>query len=261
MTSIPPELILEILRCVGECKDTFSACCLVCRTWSTLAQPFLFSEIQLSLEADCAPWNHKLSTYPHLADYVTILDLWSYGWRQSPPSVALDPFLEGPATLELIRRLPNLKSLHISDFYSLSKLELDALCHFTRVEHLEMHGVSFRRPEDLLHFMSHMVCLRSLNISDIAIDSNDSYKGVASLLHDHADGVSRRLRSLEVESAANHSYILSWLSGRTFDISDLTELTFLWKCLPTNIGHTASQLSYSVDMFLSAVSTGKSIPC
>ncbi|KAK0454462.1 hypothetical protein EV421DRAFT_1896384 [Armillaria borealis] len=256
MTPISPELILEILRCVGDCRDTFSVCCLVCRTWRALAQPFLFSQIQLSLESDCAPWNQKFSKYPHLADFVIILDLWGHGWRQSPPFVVLDPFLEGPATLELICWLSNVKSLLISDIYSLSKLELDALCHFTRVEHLEMHGVSFRRPEDLLHFMSHVVGLRSLNVSDTTIDSEGSHKSIASLLHDHVDSVSRRLRSLEVESAANHLYMLSWLSGRTFDTSDLTELTFLWKCLPTNIGLTAPQLSSSVDMFLSVVGAG-----
>lgn len=92
---IPPELILEILRCVADRRNTFSACCLVCRTWRQFAQPFLFSEIQLTLESDCAFWNQKFSAYPHLADFVTILDLWGHGRRQVPDAV-LDPFLEVP---------------------------------------------------------------------------------------------------------------------------------------------------------------------
>ncbi|KAK0494918.1 hypothetical protein EDD18DRAFT_1354914 [Armillaria luteobubalina] len=186
------------------------------------------------------------------------LDLWGHDWRQFPPSFVLAPFLEGSATLELIRRLSNVKSLLMSDIYSLSKPELDTLCHLTRVERLEMHGVSFKRPEDLLHFMSLMVDLRSLNVSDTTIDSDSerSHESTASLLHDHVYSVSRRLRSLEVETAGDHLYMLSWLSGQTFDTSDLTELTFLWKCLPTNIGLAAPQLSSAVDMFLSAVGAG-----
>ncbi|KAK0241278.1 hypothetical protein EDD85DRAFT_394711 [Armillaria nabsnona] len=127
MTPIPPELVLEIVTYISGCRDDLRACCLVCRAWRQLAQPFIFSELSLSLESHCRPWNQKFATYPHLVQYVTRLNLWGGNWEEADYLSLLESqprFLERPVTVELLRRLPNIKYLKMHDFFLPSEREI-----------------------------------------------------------------------------------------------------------------------------------------
>ncbi|SJK97990.1 uncharacterized protein ARMOST_01246 [Armillaria ostoyae] len=252
MTPIPPELVLEILTYISGCRDNLRACCLVCRVWRRLAQPFIFSELSLSLESHCHPWNRKFATYPHLAQYVTHLNLWGGNW------VGVDivcedqpPFLEGPATLELLHRLPNIKYLKMNDFFLPSEREVEVLCHFTRLEWLEMYEVTFSDTADLLDLVSQSVNLEVLRIADIHI----SHTSEDLILHDHVDAVPKRLRNLRLHDPTESLYIFSWLSGGAFDLSDLTDLTLSWESFRKNYTPSPPLSSYIVP-FISIVGSG-----
>ncbi|KAK0454497.1 hypothetical protein EV421DRAFT_420837 [Armillaria borealis] len=237
MTPIPPELVLEILTYISGCRDVLRACCLVCRAWRRLAQPFLFSKLSLSLEAHCHRWNRKFATYPHLAQYVTRLKLWEGNWGGADVVLLEDqpPFLEGPATVELLRRLPNIKYLKMSDFFLPSEREIEVLCHFTRLEWLEMHEV--------------------LRIVDMEIRSHTSEDLIGPTLHDFVDVVPKRLRNLKLQDPTESLYIFSWLSGGVFDLSDLTDLTLSWESFRKNHPPSPPLSSYIVP-FISIVGSG-----
>ncbi|KAK0459146.1 uncharacterized protein EV420DRAFT_305232 [Desarmillaria tabescens] len=257
MASIPPELVLEILTYISGCGDDLRACCLVCRAWRQLAQPFVFSELSLSLESHCHPWNRKFSIYPHLAQYVTRLDLWGGNWG-SPDTLsfveAQPPFLQGPATSKLIRQLPNIKYLKIYDFFLPSEREIEVLCHFTRLEWLEMHEVMFSQPADLLDFMSQSVNLKGLHITDTEVRSPT--KGpIGPLLHNHVDAVPKRLRNLKLQDPTESLYIVSWLLGGAFDLGDLTDLTLSWKSFQIKRDPGPQSFSY-IDPFINSVGAG-----
>ncbi len=156
-TAIPPELVLEILAYINGYHDDLRACCLVCRAWRRLAQPFIFSELSLSLESHCHPWNRNFTTYPQLAQYVTRLKMWGGNWGGADVVTLIGdqpPFLEGPATWELLRRLPNIKYLKIHDFYLSSEREIEVLCHFMLLEWLEMYEIVFNEAADLLDLIA-----------------------------------------------------------------------------------------------------------
>ncbi|SJK97994.1 uncharacterized protein ARMOST_01250 [Armillaria ostoyae] len=258
MTPIPPELVLEILTYISGCRDNLRACCLVSRAWRRLAQPFVFSELSLSLESHCLPWNRKFTTYPHLAQYVTGLKLWGGNWGGADVVSSLEdqpPFLEGPATLELLRRLPNIKYLKMHDFFLPSEREIEVLCHFMRLEWLEMYDVAFNATADLLDLMSQSVNLKVLHIKDVELRSHASEDLIGPILHDHVDAVPKRLRNLKLQDPTESLYIFSWLSGGAFDLSDLTDLTLSWGCFPTN-HHPPPPLSPYVDPFISIVGAG-----
>ncbi len=76
-------------------------------------------------------------------------------------------------------------------------------------------------------------------------------------LHDHIDAVSKRLRMLKLQDPTASLYIFSWLSGAVFHLSDLSDLTLSWGCLPKN-RHSPlpGQLSSHVDPFVSIVGAG-----
>ncbi|KAK0241290.1 hypothetical protein EDD85DRAFT_394824 [Armillaria nabsnona] len=255
MTPIPPELVLKILTYISRCRDDLRACCLVCRAWRRLAQPFIFSELSLSLESHCHPYNRKFATYPHLAQYVSRLKLWGGNWGRADV-VEQPPFLEGPATVELLRRLPNIKYLKMNDFFLPSEREIEVLCHFTRLEWLEMYEVMFNATADLLDLMSQLVNLKVLCIADMEIRSHTSEDLIGPTLHDFVDAVPKRLRNLNLQDPTESLYIFSWLSGGVFDLSDLTDLTLSWGCLPTNHHPPPPQLSSYVDPFISIVGAG-----
>ncbi len=255
MTPIPPELVLEILTYISGCRDDLRACCLVCRAWRRLAQPFIFSELSLSLESHCHPWNRKFATYPHLAQHVSRLKLWGGNWGRVDV-VEQPPFLEGPATVELLRRLPNIKYLKMNDFFLPSEREIEVLCHFTRLEWLEMYEVMFNAAADLLDLMSQLVNLKVLRIADMEIRSHTSEDLIGPTLHDFVDVVPKRLRNLKLQDPTESLYIFSWLSGGVFDLNDLTDLTLSWGCLPTNRHPPLPQLSSYVDPFISIVGAG-----
>ncbi|KAK0486270.1 hypothetical protein IW261DRAFT_789572 [Armillaria novae-zelandiae] len=257
MTPIPPELVLEILTYISGCHKDLRACCLVCRAWRRLAQPFIFSELSLSLESHCLPWNLKFATYPHLSQYVTRLNLWGGNWEEvddvlsaeSPP-----PFLEGPATLELLRRLPNIKYLKMLEFSLPIEREVEVLCHFTRLEWLEMYEVMFNETATLLDLMSQWVNLKGLHIKDVQVVSHASTDLIGPILHDHVDAVPKRLRNLKLQDPGPSLYIFSWLSGGVFDLSDLADLTLSWGCSPTTHHPPLPyQLPSYVDPFISIV--------
>ncbi len=258
MTPIPPEIVLEILTYISGCRDDLRASCLVCRVWRRLVQPFIFSELSLSLESHCHPWNQKFATYPHLAQYVTRLKLWGGNWGGVDVVSSLEdqpPFLEGPATLELLRRLPNIKYLKMHDFFLPSEREIEILCHFTRLEWLKMHDVAFNAAADLLDLMSQSVNLKVLHIKDVELRNLTSEDLIGPILHDHVDAVPKRLRNLKLQDPTESLYIFSWLSGGAFDLSDLTDLTLSWGCFPTN-HHPPPPLSPYVDPFISIVGAG-----
>ncbi|KAK0226387.1 hypothetical protein IW262DRAFT_763094 [Armillaria fumosa] len=258
MTPIPPELVLEILTYISGCHKDLSACCLVCRTWRRLAQPFVFSELSLSLESHCHPWNQKFATYPHLSQYVTRLNLWGGNLEEADDVSSLEsqpPFLEGPATLELLRRLPNIKYLKMHDFALPSEREIGVLCHFTRLEWFEMYEVMFRETVALLDLMSQLVNLKGLHIKDVQVVSHASKDLIGPILHDHVDAVPKRLRNLKLQDPGASLYIFSWLSGGAFDLSDLTDLTLSWECVPrSHHPPLPYQLPPYVDPFIRIVS-------
>ncbi|KAG7449814.1 uncharacterized protein BT62DRAFT_917408 [Guyanagaster necrorhizus] len=259
MATIPPELVLEILTYTSGCRDDLMACCLVCRAWRRLAQPFVFSELSLSLESQCHPWNRKFAAYPHLAQYVTHLNLWGGNLGElDVVSLVEDqpPFLEGPATLELLRRLPNIKYLKIHDFYLPSEREIEVLCHFMRLEWLEMCEVMFSHPADLLDFMSQSVNLKGLHITDTEVRSLTEDL-IGPTLHNHVDAVPKRLRNLKLQDVTESLYYLSWLSGGAFDLDDLVDLTLSWESFPTKRPHLPPEpLSSYIDPFISTVGAG-----
>ncbi|PBK86913.1 hypothetical protein ARMGADRAFT_471534 [Armillaria gallica] len=202
MTPIPPELVLEILTYIRGYHDDLRACCLVCRAWHRLAQPFIFSELSLSFESHCHPWNRKFAAYPHFAQYVTCLKLWGGNWEEVDDVSALEdqsPFLEGPATLELLHRLPNIKYLKIHEFFLPSERGIEVLCHFTQLEWLEMYDVAFDATADLLDLMSQSVNLKVLHIRDVEVTSHTSEDLIGPILHDHVDAVPKRLRDLKLQ--------------------------------------------------------------
>ncbi|PBK74044.1 hypothetical protein ARMSODRAFT_1014365 [Armillaria solidipes] len=254
ITPIPPELVLEILTYISGCRDVLRACCLVCRAWCRLAQPFLFSKLSLSLEAHCHRWNRKFTTYPHLAQYVTRLKLWR-GNRGRADVVEQPPFLEGPATVELLRRLPNIKYLKMSDFFLPSEREIEVLCHFTRLEWLEMHEVMFNAAADLLNLMSQLVNLKVLRIVDMEIRSHTSEDLIGPTLHDFVDVVPKRLRNLKLHDPTTSLYIFSWLSGGAFDLSDLTDLTLSWESFRKNHPPSDERELYANHMLEHFIST------
>ncbi|KAG7449820.1 uncharacterized protein BT62DRAFT_928560 [Guyanagaster necrorhizus] len=253
MTPLPPELVLEILRYLS---NDFRACCLVCRAWRQLAQPFIFSALAVSLESHCQSWNRKFITYPHLAGYVTRLDMWgSYLGGQDARTMDQPPFLESAKTLEFVRRLPNVKHLDLEGFFLPSKREIKVLCQFTRLECLEMFVVVFNQPVDLLDLMSQLVNLKDLRLTGTQIRSpNKDMIGPA--LHNHVDVVPKRLRNLQLQDTTESLYIFSWLSGGAFDLCDLTDLTLSWECFPTRRHPTGPQASSYVDSFINAVGAG-----
>lgn len=258
MIPIPPELVLEILRYL---TNEFRACCLVCRAWRRLAQPFVFSSLAVSLESHCRSWNRKFVTYPHLAGYVTRLDVWSaYSAEMNIVMSDEPPFLESAETLEFVRRLPNVKHLEMEDFHLPSKRAIEVLCHFTHLECLELYVVVLNQPGDLLDLMSQMINLKDLHITSMEVRSPN--KGpIGPTLHNHVDAVPKRLRNLKLQDATRSLYIFSWLSGGAFDLDDLTDLTLTWEFFPM-IRHpnepkfpTEPQVSSHLDPFLSAAGT------
>ncbi|KAK0212406.1 hypothetical protein DFS33DRAFT_24449 [Desarmillaria ectypa] len=258
MTPIPPELVLEILTYISGCRDDIRACCLVCHTWRQLAQPFVFSELSLSLESHCHPWNRKFAIYPRLAQYVTRLNLWGGNWGKPDAVLFVEvqpPFLEGPATLELIRRLPNIKYLKIHDFFLPSEREIEVLCHFTRLEWLEMYEVMFSQPADLLDLMSQLVNLKGLHIMDIEVRS-PTEEPIGPALHNYVDAIPKRLRNLKLQDPTESLYILSWLLGGAFDLGDLTYLTLSWESFQTKRDPAGPQFSSYIDSFISTVGVG-----
>ncbi|KAK0494877.1 hypothetical protein EDD18DRAFT_286925 [Armillaria luteobubalina] len=256
-TGIPPELVLEILTYISDGHKNLSACCLVCRTWRRLAQPSVFSELSLSLESHCHPWNQKFTTYPHLSQYVTRLNLWGGNWEEADDVLSPESqptFLEGPATLELLRRLPNIKYLKMHDFALPSERKIEALSHFARLEWLGMYEVVFNETEALLDLMSQLVNLKGLHIKDVRVASHASKDLIGPILHDHVDAVPKRLRNLKLQDSGASLYIFSWLSGGVFNLSDLTDLTLSWGCSPTNHHPPLPyQLPSYVDPFISIV--------
>ncbi|PBK86914.1 hypothetical protein ARMGADRAFT_1086020 [Armillaria gallica] len=260
MTPIPPDLVLEILTYINECRDDLRACCLVCRAWRRLAQPFIFSELSLSLESHSHSWNQKFATYPHLARYVTRLNLWGGNWGEADALLLLENqprFLERPATVELLRRLPNITYLKMNDFFLPSEREIEVLCHFTRLEWLKMYEVVFNETPALLNLMSQSVNLKVLHIKDVEIITHTGEDLIGPALHDFVDAVPKRLRNVKLQDPTASLYIFSWLSGGVFDLSDLTDLTLSWGCLPTNRHPPLpGELSSYVDSFISIVSAG-----
>ncbi|PBK86947.1 hypothetical protein ARMGADRAFT_472654 [Armillaria gallica] len=258
MTPIPPELVLEILRYL---TNEFRACCLVCRAWRRLAQPIVFSSLAVSLESHCRSWNRKFVTYPHLAGYVTRLDVCgAYSVELDTVMSDEPPFLESAETLEFVRRLPNVKHLEMEGFYLSSKRAIEVLCHFTRLERLELYVMMFSQPGDLLGLMSQMVNLKDLRITGMEIRSRN--KGpVGPALHNHIDAVPKRLRNLKLQDTTKSLYIFSWLSGGAFDLDNLTDLTLTWEYFPTRHRRieiqfpTTPQLSSYLDPFIKTAGT------
>ncbi|KAK0459136.1 uncharacterized protein EV420DRAFT_305047 [Desarmillaria tabescens] len=258
MTPIPPELVLEVLTYICGCRDDLRACCLVCRAWRQLAQPFVFSELSLSLESHCLPWNRKFAIYPHLAQYVTRLNIWGGNWGKIDSASFVEvqpPLLEGPAILKLVRQLPNIKYLKIYDFFLPSEREIEILCHFTRLEWLEMHDVIFSQPTDLLDLMSQSVNLRGLHITDMEVRSPTG-EPIGPSLHNHVDAVPKRLRNLKLPDPTESPYIVSWLLGGAFDLGDLIDLTLSWASFQTKRDLMGPQSFSYIDSFVNSVGAG-----
>ncbi len=119
------------------------------------------------------------------------------------------PFLEGLATLELLRRLPNIKYLKMNDFFLPSEREIEVLCHFTRLEWLEMYEVMFNATADLLDLISQLVNLKVLHIADMEIRSHTSEDLIGPTLLDFVDAVPKRLRNLKLQDPTESLYIFS----------------------------------------------------
>ncbi|KAK0454516.1 hypothetical protein EV421DRAFT_1941761 [Armillaria borealis] len=214
MTPILPELVLEILTYLSRCRNDLEDCCLVCRTWCRLAQPFIFSELSLFCDLDYYRWNRKFATYPHLAQYVTRLRLYGEIWGEADGVPSVEDH-EGSMTSELLRRLPNIKYLKICDFFLPSSMEIEGLCHFTGLEWLEIQGAIFSQPAELLGLMSQLVGLKVLHIEDVEIRSNTSADLIGPTLHNHVDAVPKKLRNLKLRDPPEHLYILLLAFGKS----------------------------------------------
>ncbi|KAK0226418.1 hypothetical protein IW262DRAFT_1294613 [Armillaria fumosa] len=253
MAPFPPELVLEILRYL---TNEFRACCLVCRSWRRLAQPFVFSSLAVSLESQCRSWNRKFATYPHLAGYVTRLEVYGADSVDFDTVVSDEPpFLESAETLEFVRLLPKVKHLEMEGLYLPSKRVIEVLCNFKHLERLELYVVVFNEPADLLDLMSQMVNLKDLRIAGMEVRSSNQGL-VGPTLHNYVDAAPKRLRNLRLQDTTKSLYILSWLSGGAFDLDDLTDLTLTWEYFPTRHRRieiqfpTTPQISSYLDPFI-----------
>ncbi len=257
MISFPPELMLVIFGYLEGCHTSLEACCFVCRAWRLLVQPLVFAHHSLS-QFHSRAWNRKFAAYPHLACWVTHLDIGGGDCGQLQILSSCRSLLDDPATLELIRQLLNVKSLKVHDLCSLTKAAIGVLCHFSRLESLEICNVPFEQPEDLLGFTSQMVDLNNITIGNIRIGGfhQDQSRRIESVLRGHVDAVPKRLRSLNLQDVTQSLYILSWLSGSDFDLSGLNELRLSSRCSLMGRYHEPPNFSPYVAPFLRTVGAG-----
>ncbi|KAK0205234.1 hypothetical protein DFS33DRAFT_1428067 [Desarmillaria ectypa] len=228
----PPELVLEILKYVKRCDfDSLFNCCLVSRAWRRLAQPFVFPDLRLSLDAKCALWIERLEQAPHLAGYLKGLDLWGSGLADDDDANEENLFLEEP----------NLSSLTLS--------------YLTSVESSEVSHVVFEEEKDLLGFFSPMVQLKQLSVSSLYFDcSSADYATAAQILRGAVDPVPKSLQSLNVTfNDATLVCIVMWLLGGTFDLSGITDLAVSWNHI---LIEDQSHLLDPTKTFLSTVGPG-----
>ncbi|KAK0486304.1 hypothetical protein IW261DRAFT_1454847, partial [Armillaria novae-zelandiae] len=190
-----------------------------------------------SQESQCRSWNRKFATYPHLAEYVTRLEV------RNATVFDETSFLESAETLEFVLRLSKVKHLEMQCFDMPSKKVIERLGLYEG---------------DLLDLLSQMVYLKDLTIADV--DVRGSNKGlVGPAPHNYVDAVPTRLRNLELHTTES-LYIFSWLSGGAFALDDLTSLTLVWYYLPATrrgIGiHFPStpQVSSYLDPFIKTAS-------
>ncbi|PBK86952.1 hypothetical protein ARMGADRAFT_472746 [Armillaria gallica] len=254
MISFPPEIMLVIFGYLEGCHTSLEACCFVCCAWRPLAQPLVFADLSLS-QFHSQAWNRKFATHPHFACWVTHLDIRGGNYGELQILSSCHSLLDDPA---LIRQLPNVKSLKVHGFLSLKKATIEVLCHFLRLESLEICNVPFEQPGDLLGFTSQMVDLKNLTIGNIRIGGfhQDQSRRIGSVLRSHVDAVAKRLRSLNLQDVTQSLYILSWLSGSAFDLSGLTELSLSLRCSLTGRYHEPPNFSPYVAPFLRTVGAG-----
>lgn len=71
---LSPELVALIISFVLD-QDALRHCCLVSKAWRSLAQPLLWSEMNLKAPEDCDKWEAKLEEFAHLAEYVQAVNI------------------------------------------------------------------------------------------------------------------------------------------------------------------------------------------
>jgi hypothetical protein len=184
----------------------------------------LFSDLSLETEKECLFWNAKFVAHPHLAPAVRSLSLHGDEFENDDPEndeyddQVQGIFIRSDALLELAKRLVNVTSLEISDFFSWGERETQVIANFRRVTWLKIS-----RTTDLAWMA--VQCfenLKALSLLALNLDPSDS----PSLSWEFPSLI--RLQKIEVFDTCTEMVLFCWLRRHPFDLGRLHTVALSW---------------------------------
>ncbi|KAJ3527148.1 hypothetical protein NM688_g8167 [Phlebia brevispora] len=221
----------------NEAKRTLSSCTLVCKRWCTIARPYLFQDIRLTLENHNLEQIHEyFSTFTLLTNCVKTLHLARYDRRPRSPLVTRDgtlvdqepsPKLSVVLLADTLRLFPKLRHVRFVDIFFANLTAVDAAyLHETSpstgklsVEVLEIvFNICFL---DYSVRQQHILaCFRS--VDRLLVHGRAGWGSS----HDSGDLLCiPQVRSLELADAAGTQQILTLLKSPSHGVCCLEELS------------------------------------
>ncbi|KAJ7584035.1 hypothetical protein C8J56DRAFT_952473 [Mycena floridula] len=169
-TSLPFELIQELVNHLEDDRTTLRSICLVSRTWREAAVVHLFSRIQLSDEEDFEMWLEIIRKAPGLA--IRQLKTVSYrvGGTETKSARPVSPSLLSPIPPI---RVDTLQCFFPCDevVYFTSALS-QYLSMFLTISHLRLGKGKFTEHSDLVNFIAACGKLQSLHLEGIYLEDS-----------------------------------------------------------------------------------------
>ncbi|PPR04923.1 hypothetical protein CVT24_007167 [Panaeolus cyanescens] len=183
LLTLPPELILQILRCrptVSKEEQRFlGACRMTCKVMSTITVPIMFHEISLGSASDwqdqigpqerVQAFRSLLEVDPHLATHIKSFTIFTNDWQ---------PFLASSDLEVVIRKLQRVTHFTLSVFTIKPKLRwsqlteslvgaLEVMCNLPSIVYLQFQGIVDLPLFRLIQSRSN---LEELNLYHITLD-------------------------------------------------------------------------------------------